>query len=456
MARSKLALVDGHAVAYRAFHALRDAQLRTSDGEPTFAVFGFLQIVLTTLQQLQPEYLAVSFDVGRTFRDDLYAEYKAGRPETPDDFRTQLRRIQQVIRALNIPIYTVEGYEADDVIGTLSRQASKKDVEAYIITGDSDTLQLVDDHVRVLLAVPYGRKQEAKEYDAAAVIERYKGLRPDQLADLRGLKGDASDNIPGVRGIGETGAIQLLLQYQTVEGIYEHLDEVPNRYRKALDGQRDAAMFSKQLATIHCDVPIELKLDDCRIAGYDRDAVIELFQELQFGSLVRKLPAGDGSPAQAAAPAKAAAAADVPQQIDMFDDGDGAKERATELAANAHTAAPLGTYRAVRTPDELAALVKELQAAEWIGFDTKPARLTRAPASWSACRSRCGPAKRGTCRSATRARTPSNSSAARPCARRCSRSLRTAQRRRSGTTPSSTCLRCARSISTCAACAGIL
>lgn len=371
MTRSKLALVDGHAVAFRAFHALRDAQLRTSDGEPTFAVFGFMQIVLTTLQQLQPEYLAVSFDVGRTFRDDLYAEYKAGRAETPDDFHPQLRRIQQVLRALNIPIYTVQGYEADDVIGTLSRQATKLDVETYIITGDSDTLQLVDQHVRVLLAVPYGKKQEAKEYDLAAVVERYKGLRPEQLADLRGLKGDTSDNIPGVRGIGETGAIQLLLEYQTVEGIYEHLDQVGNRYRKALDGQREAAMFSKQLATIHCDVPIELKLEDCRIAGYDRDAVIELFQELQFGSLVRKLPAGDGSPAEAGPAPKAAPAPGAPQQIGMFDDGDGARERATELAAAAQTATPLGTYRAVRTPEELAALVKELEAAEWIGFDTE-------------------------------------------------------------------------------------
>lgn len=384
MARPKLALVDGHAVAFRAFHALRDAQLRTADGEPTFAVFGFMQIVLTTLQQLQPEYVAVSFDVGRTFRDDLYAEYKAGRAETPSDFHPQLKRIQQVVRALNIPIYTVEGFEADDVIGTLSRQATAKDVDTYIVTGDSDTLQLVDDHVRVLLAVPYGRKQEAKEYDRQAVIERYKGLRPDQLADLRGLKGDASDNIPGVRGIGETGAISLLKEWGTVDGIYDHLDEVPNRYRKALDGQREAALFSKQLATIHCDVPIELHLDDCRVAGYDRDAVIELFQELQFGSLVRKLPASDGSTAEGltALPdrpgepaAKTSGPSGAPQQIGMFDDGDAARERAAELAASAQDVPQLGTYRAVRTPDELAALVEQLQAADWIAFDTETSSL---------------------------------------------------------------------------------
>src|SRR4028119_1841768 len=137
MSRKKLALVDGHAVAFRAYHALRDANLRASTGEPTFAVFGFCQILLTALQQLQPEYAAVSFDVGRTFRDDLFSEYKAGRSETPEDFRPQLERIKGIVRALNIPIYTKEGFEADDVIGTLSRQATTQQVDTYILTGDS-------------------------------------------------------------------------------------------------------------------------------------------------------------------------------------------------------------------------------------------------------------------------------------------------------------------------------
>ena len=374
MAREKLALVDGHAVAFRAFHAMREADLRASSGEPTFAVFGFLQIVLTTLQQLRPQYAAVAFDVGRTFRDELYAEYKANRSEAPEDFHTQLARIKQVVEALNIPIYTLEGFEADDVIGTLSRQATKQNVETYIITGDSDTLQLVDDHVRVLLAVPYGKRQEAKEYDRDAVIERYKGLKPNQLADLRGLKGDTSDNIPGVKGIGETGAISLLTQFETVEGIYEHFDEVPNRYRKALDGQQEQAIFSKRLATIHCDVPVELDLQRCRLSGYDRDAVITLFQELQFGSLLRKLPdtenmtvAGTEAPAPAETkPASRSGKANKSGQMALFDDEPDAKTTAAAPKPPAH-----GEYVAVRTKEQLDEMVRELQAASVIAFDTE-------------------------------------------------------------------------------------
>src|SRR4051794_28512624 len=150
MSHPKLALIDGHAVAFRAFHALRDANLRTSDGEPTYAVFGFLQIMLTTMQTLQPEYAAVSFDVGRTFRHEEFVDYKAGRGETPDEFHVQLARIKQVVEALNVPIYVAPGFEADDVIGTLARQATGKDVDTYIVTGDSDTLQLVDECVHVL------------------------------------------------------------------------------------------------------------------------------------------------------------------------------------------------------------------------------------------------------------------------------------------------------------------
>ncbi|HZG69456.1 MAG TPA: 5'-3' exonuclease H3TH domain-containing protein, partial [Herpetosiphonaceae bacterium] len=269
MAHPKLALIDGHAVAFRAFHALRDANLRTSDGEPTYAVFGFCQIVLTTLQSLQPEYAAVSFDVGQTFRHEEFVDYKAGRGEAPDEFHSQLARIKQVVETLNIPIYVAPGFEADDVIGTLARQATGMDVDTYIVTGDTDTLQVVDECVRVLLATPYGKTQEAKLYDVDAVLERYKGLRPDQLADLRGLKGDVTDNIPGVKGIGETGAIQLLTQFGTVEGIYEHLAEVPSRYRKHLENQAEAAAFSKRLAQIRTDVPVELDLEHCRLGDYD-------------------------------------------------------------------------------------------------------------------------------------------------------------------------------------------
>ncbi|MDQ2996004.1 MAG: hypothetical protein M3R61_02945, partial [Chloroflexota bacterium] len=294
--RPILALIDGHALAFRAFHALAKAGLRASNGEATYAVFGFTSILLNMIHEHHPKYVAVAFDLsGPTFRDKMYAEYKAGRAETPSEFHSQLKRMKQLVTAFNIPIYTAEEYEADDVIGTLARQATAKDVDTIILTGDTDTLQLVDDHVRVLLANPYGQKTTTTLYDHEQVCERYKGLAPVQLADLRGLKGDTSDNIPGVKGIAEGGAITLLTQFGTVENLYEHLDDAPNRFKKALDGQRDIAAFSKDLATIRCDAPVTLDLRAAELRDYDRNAVIALFHELEFGaSLVKRLPVTGG------------------------------------------------------------------------------------------------------------------------------------------------------------------
>lgn len=385
--RPLLLLIDGHALAFRAFHALAEAGLRASSGEPTYAVFGFISILLTAIEERRPRYVAVSFDVGRTFRDDLYAEYKAGRGEPPHEFEQQLERIKQLVRAFNIPIYVAPGYEADDVIGTLARQAAAQGVDTIILTGDTDTLQLVDDHVRVLLANPYGKKTTTTLYDEAQVRERYKGLAPEQLADLRGLKGDASDNIPGVKGIGEAGAIALLNQFGSIENLYDHFDEMPNRYKKPITGQRDQALFSKRLATIVCDVPVTVDLQACELHDYDRTTVIALFQELEFGaSLMRRLPASgagfevadlpaaadDSGWQQAAAPA--ALPSDQPQQLAMFDIAPAAGGRATALAsapAAVQPRAPLGDYSAPRTEDELRAVVAALAAAPAFAFDTE-------------------------------------------------------------------------------------
>lgn len=411
MARPQFMLIDGHAVAFRAFHALRDANLRSkASGEPTYAVFGFFQIVLTNLQKLDPEYVAVSFDVGSTFRHAEYAEYKAGRDESPDEFHEQLVRIKQVVDALNIPTYVAENFEADDVIGTLCVQATAQDVDTYILTGDTDTLQLVDDHVRVLLSVPYRQAQEIKEYDFDAVSERYGGLRPPQLTDLRGLKGDTSDNIPGVKGIGEQGAITLLKQFETVEGIFEHVAEVPKRYQKVLDGQQEIALFSKRLATIRLDAPVTLDLERCRLRDYDRDAVVALFRELEFMRLIEKLPDPHGvapKPEPTTAVAEAANArykltratprvreeASV-AQTDLFDMDaifggppppprpgagreEGGRSAGPSTPASAVVEAPprppkAGVrYQAVTTPETLAELVTALEQAPFFAFDTE-------------------------------------------------------------------------------------
>ncbi len=402
MPRPKLVLVDGHAVAFRAFHALEDANLRTNNGEPTFAVFGFLQIVLTQLQSVAPEYAAVAFDLGKTFRDDEYPEYKAGRGHAPEEFHQQLDRIKQVVAALNIPIFTAENFEADDVIGTLAAQATAHDIETYILTGDTDTLQLVDEHVRVLLSVPYRQAQEIKVYDVATVTERYKGLQPAQLTDLRGLKGDTSDNIPGVKGIGEAGAITLLLQFGTVEQIYEQLDAVPKRYQKPLGGQQAIAMLSKRLATIRRDVPVTLDLDACRLRDYNREAVLELFRELQFGRLIAKLPglAAVAPPAPAAdAPQRAvpavpegaaytltravpkasgAHAQDAFDLDDVFGPTTGAAPKSAAPAGAVPSAPPrppLGNYQLVTTTEELATVVAALAAAPHFAFDTETTAL---------------------------------------------------------------------------------
>ncbi|HEU5011180.1 MAG TPA: DNA polymerase I [Roseiflexaceae bacterium] len=388
--RPLLMLIDGHALAFRAFHALRESGLRASTGEPTYAVYGCISIMLSAIEEYHPTYMAVSFDIGRTFRDDMYAEYKAGRAETPEEFHPQLERIKQLVTSLNIPIYTAEGFEADDVIGTLGCQATKQGVNTLILTGDTDTLQLVDDHVKVLLANPYGRKTTTSVYDMDAVLERYKGLKPSQLADLRGLKGDVSDNIPGVKGIGEAGAISLLNEFGTVENLYEHLDQVPKRYQKHLEPQKEQALFSKHLATIVTDAPVTLDLQAATLHDYDRTAVISLFHELEFGaSLIKRLPlSGSGMETvdlpETVAPADKAESSDA--SVDVLDlptvaaptsDGPSAPQQLAMFEVPAaetqqiEAGKAFGDYRAVQTEDDLSELLTELTAAPAFAFDTE-------------------------------------------------------------------------------------
>jgi DNA polymerase-1 len=369
--RKQLLIVDGHSLAFRAFHAFSKANLRSPEGEPTYAVFGFMQILLSLLQERNPSHVAIAFDVGRTFRHERYAQYKAGRAETPEEFHPQLERIKQLLACLAIPVFGVEHYEADDVIGTLARQATTQGIDTRILTGDTDTLQLVDEHVAVILANPYGQKTSTTFYDVAKVKERYKGLAPAQLVDLRGLKGDSSDNIPGVRGIGESGAITLLNQFGTVEQLYERLDEAPKRYQKALQSHRDDAMLSKELARIVCDVPITLDAQAARLGTYDREGVLALFRELSFGTdLAKKLPAlvPDAEVYDVPRPAQqpdSAEAGSFWQQSSLFagESGD------SDFAPPSPDA--LGSYQAVTTEEALHEVVAALTRAEAFAFDTE-------------------------------------------------------------------------------------
>jgi DNA polymerase I len=381
--QDQLIIIDGHSLAFRAFHALASSGLRSSRGEPTYAVFGFVQALLTLLQERQPAYMAIAFDVGRTFRHDTYPDYKAGRAETPEEFHPQLERIKQLMGEMGVPIYTAEGYEADDVIGTLARQASNEGIASLILTGDTDTLQLVDEQVSVLLSNPYGKNVSTTLYNEQKVRERYHGLAPDRLTDLRGLKGDASDNIPGVKGIGEKGAINLLNQFGTIEALYENLGAVDKRYRKYLKGQQEQALLSKHLATIVCTVPgVALDLAAASLRGYNRAAVMHLFQEMEFRSLIEKLP--QETDFTSSVESRTPALADVPlvappqpgetqtpdpggSQLSMFD-------LSPVPPAGSHTPS-LGNYRAVTNEETLRELTNELATAPGFAFDTEATGL---------------------------------------------------------------------------------
>ena len=262
--------------------------LTSPSGELTNAVFGFTSMLLNVLREQAPEYVVVAFDVGKTFRHEMYDAYKGHRERMPDELRDQVERIKEVVNTLNIPVFTAEGYEADDVLATLARQAAGQGVNSLIVTGDRDILQVVDEHIRVLTS---GRQfSDTIIYDPAAVEAKY-GLRPDQLVDLKALVGDKSDNIPGVRGIGEKGATDLLQKYGTLDAVYEHLDEVkPDRARNALTEGRESAELSHRLGQITTAVPVQLDLAACRTRDYDRARVVALFQDLAFRSLVEKLP----------------------------------------------------------------------------------------------------------------------------------------------------------------------
>ncbi len=338
----KLVLIDGHSLAYRAFFAL-PPDMANSKGELTNAVYGFTSMLLNVMRDHHPTHMAVAFDVGRSFRHDQFEDYKATRERIPDELVIQIDRIQELIRAFHIPIFTREGYEADDVLATLAHQAEPKDVLSLITTGDRDLLQVVDEKIWVLTS---GRKfSDVIIYTPEKVQERYK-LSPRQIVDYKALVGDKSDNIPGVRGIGDKTAVKLLQQWGDLDTIYAHIDEItPTRVRNALLKGKDDAYLSRSLATI-VDVPdIELDLAACEFGDYDRHRILELFTELEFRTLIPRLPEPPGQRTQ---------------QLGLFG----------EAVAAEDGGAPAG-YRAVTSPDDLQDVVSQLQQADPLAFDVE-------------------------------------------------------------------------------------
>jgi DNA polymerase-1 len=290
-----LVLLDGHALFHRSFHAFPD-EMSTSAGLPVNAVFGFARMLLDVLRIIHPDYLILTFDRATpTFRHREFAAYKAQRPPLPDSMRAQFRTVRELATAFNIPVYELDGFEADDLLGTLARQARMRGVRTVIATGDLDTLQLVNDWVRVTFARS-PRRGEFEYFDVPAVEARY-GFGPEHVVDYKALVGDTSDNIPGVPGIGQKTATKLIQEYGTLENILTHASELPARQRTQLEEHRAQALQSKHLATIVTDAPVTLDLEGARALRYEPDRVLRLFHELEFYSLVDRLPRRAGAEA---------------------------------------------------------------------------------------------------------------------------------------------------------------
>ncbi len=285
----RLMLLDGNGLIYRGYFALINTPLTTSKGELVNAVFGFCNIVLRGFQDIQPDYAVIAFDLsGPTFRHEQFAAYKATRQRMPDDLRDQFPKVREVVKALRIPVLELAGFEADDVIGTLTVEAEARGLDTTIVTGDLDMLQLVTDKTR-LMTTRMG-VQNTVIYDPARILERY-GLEPAQMIDFKALKGDSSDNIPGVPGVGEKTAAKLISDYGTLDGLYEHIDEVtPARLREPLLEAKDQVLLGRELMRIVRDLPVKLDLDAARLGDYDRETVVRLFREFEFRTLIERLP----------------------------------------------------------------------------------------------------------------------------------------------------------------------
>ncbi|RYG22307.1 DNA polymerase I [bacterium] len=280
----RLLIIDGYSLLYRAFFATR--YLSTSDGRPTNALFGFTSMLFTLLERVKPNAAVVAMDApGKTFRHAEYAEYKGTRKETQDELRVQLVEARNLIGTLGIPVVEVTGFEADDVVGTIAKKAEDNGYHTTIITGDLDSLQLVDDCITVI--TPGVGMSETRTYSPEAVKERY-GFGPEFVPDFKALKGDTSDNIPGVPGIGDKGAAELITGFGTIEEMIERFAELPAKYQKKIDGQQAQMLQSKYLATIVCDAPIEYDFKPFVLTEAQLDGAIKLLESYEFRQHVRK------------------------------------------------------------------------------------------------------------------------------------------------------------------------
>jgi DNA polymerase-1 len=351
-----LYLIDGHALAYRMYFALTaggsSTRWQTSKGEPTAGIYGFARELLRILEQEKPEYLAVAFDTGKTFRDQIFPGYKATRAKMPDDLRTQLGHIREMVDAFNIPRLEMENYEADDVLGSIAHIAGEMGMGVKIVTGDRDLLQLVNARTAVYLA------GDDTNFVTEKDVQRKLGVRPDQVVDYKAIVGDKSDNIPGVQGVGDKTAVALLDKYDTLDGIYQNLDQVEKRWRTKLEAGKEAAYQSYDLARIRTDLQIKLDLEQARSHVFDADRIEAFFEQFEFRSLIKTLDKLTGKDGAVAAGGRAGSS-----QLSMF-----ANQPVAVEVTRPQTSLKV---EVVDTSAKLEALVDALSKAKVIAFDTE-------------------------------------------------------------------------------------
>ncbi|MBS6707057.1 MAG: DNA polymerase I [Lachnospiraceae bacterium] len=281
----KIVLIDGHSILNRAFYGLPD--LTNSEGLHTNAVYGFLNILFRTLEEEQPQYLAVAFDVhAPTFRHQMYADYKGTRKPMPSELREQVPMLKEVLRAMDIELVEKAGYEADDILGTLAERCEKKGMEVTVVSGDRDILQLASDRIMIRMPKTVRGKTTIENYHAKEVLERYQ-VEPKQIIELKALMGDTSDNIPGIPGVGEKTATKLIVEYGSIENAYVHVEEIrPNKAKESLKNNYDLAVMSKKLATIDTNAPVECDLEHAKIRNLYTEEAYEMFRRLDFKNLL--------------------------------------------------------------------------------------------------------------------------------------------------------------------------
>ena len=363
-----LLVIDGHSMVFRAWFAI-PSRLTSGSGTDTRGAYGFLTTLIRTLREHKPTHVAVTFDTrAPTFRDELFDQYKAQRPPIDPQLHEQIPMVESIMSAMGVPVYKIDGYEADDVVGTLVRKAEAADIRSLILTGDADQLQLVNDNTHLLMYSGYG---DVRVYDTGAVMERYDGLGPEFVAEIKALEGDPSDNIPGIPKVGKKAARTVLSRFGHFDDLYGNLSavgEIPSAELRGakgimqrLDDGRQVAYDGLKLTTIVTDVPIEIDLADARFGTYDRDELVRALLDLEFRSIVRQIP----DPEQAARGEFPLPSQSTTQQ-GLF-----ASQKSASTKSEKQATAPAGDYRAITDSGSLDALIARLSNSQGFAFDTE-------------------------------------------------------------------------------------